>query len=338
MSEDSDAVGRSDGAAQGAVGDGRPPPGAGPYYASATIRPPEEWCDAALGVSKHLLDFQFVAMDRPTDLDECDVVVTERNAECAARHSEWLRGDDGGDAIRVRLRTARTEFDCVLGIVLQQMMPGERSRVNIATRGQVLLELTLQLQRICPVAGGNKRHLHQLTSAELVDWAGEQKANGVALFRRKEMCMAQYAFARAAKALVSLKPFDKTADKAAAELITAGTKTQIAKEWQLLYESVCVNLAACLLRQQRWEDVLYVLQDATKRGTIDAPGIPDPRAIYRRAVAHFNLRQLDEARIQIERMKWQSNAELKLLRDAIVREQNAYASRYSNMVRKMFQN
>lgn len=317
---------------------------------SATVRPPAQWSDERLGASKRLLDFEWLpsaSMDRPTELDECVVEVSEWNAACAACASEFLRelqsgieggGDAGNEAttIRVALRRASTGFDCVLAAVLRHMWPGERSRVRIERRQQSVAdehrhpELTIRLVRICPA---EQRHWHQLQPAAVAALAAEQRALGVALYRQQETGWAHWTFARAARAMCACKPFDKIAGDAAR-----------AAEWQRLFESVCVNLAACLVRARRWEDVLYVLREVTERDVTAATGDGGGggcdaelvRAIYRRAVAHFNLRQLDEARAQIERLEWQTNGEQRELRERIVDEQAVYQAEYSTMVKKMF--
>lgn len=286
-----------------------------------THRPALLWTDERLGLSKELLDFDFVAMERPSELDVCEVTFSDR-VNCDGRESAFLptlgAAEDGSEASNgalVAIRGARTPLDCLLAVVLQEMMPGERSRVRIVTRAAVTIQLTVALSAIRPQA---KRYLFQLSPGEMADWAAEQKDAGVALFKREAVSFAHAAFARAAKGLISLKPFEKLTD----------VEPQRVRQ---LFGMVCQNLAACLLKQRRYEDALYVLLDVT-----DAPDAAE-RAIYRRAVAHFHLRQLDEARAQIERLNYAQNREQRTLHEDIVREQSEYRSEYSNMVRKMFQ-
>lgn len=282
------------------------------------FRPSALWSDERLGCSKELLHFQFVCMEKPTELDECVIVVTDQQ-NVGARPSNFLQPAAAApsDELCVSLRTARTALDCLLSVILQQMLPGERSRVRIVTGGGETVQLTIELRRIQP--NDTQRYPHQLSAAQTFAWAAEQKENGVALFKRWPR-FAQDAFSRAAKALISLKPFDRAAvDVDAAQL-------------QLLHDSVCQNLAACLLKQQRYEDVLYVLQEVT-----DRPAAPE-RAIYRRATAHYQLRQLDEARAQVERLNYGQHPEQRALHEQIVKQLGEYRSEYSSMVRKMFRN
>lgn len=214
------------------------------------------------------------------------------------------------------LRTARTAVDCTLSLALQQMLPNERSRIRIETRSGAAISVTVHLIRI---RHNPARYPHQLSAAETLQWAAVQKANGVALFKRSPR-FAQRAFSGAAKALLSLRPFDDRAEDGVA-----------VADLHAMYGGVCQNLAACLLQQERYEDVLYVLQAVTA-----APDAPE-RAVYRRALAHFRLRQLDEASEQLERLNYAQNPEQRALHEQIVQAQSEYQSSYSTMVRKMFQ-
>lgn len=286
-----------------------------------THRPALLWTDERLGLSKELLDFDFVAMEKPSELDVCEVTFADR-LHCDGRESDFLpvlgAEEDGSEARNVAvvsMRRARTPLDCMLAIVLREMMPGERSRVRIVTVAAITIQMTVELREIRKQP---KRYLHQLSPIEMFDWATEQKESGVALFKCSAAQFAQAAFSDAAKGLISLKPFDKLTD----------VKPERAQQ---LYWNVCQNLAACLLKEARYEDALYVLLDVT-----NAPDAPE-RAIYRRSVAHFHLRQLDEARTQIERLNYAQNPEQRTLHEQIVKEQGKYSSEYSNMVRKMFQ-
>lgn len=288
---------------------------------SCPFLPVALWTDERLGCSKELLRYEFVCMEKPTELDECVIAVTDQQ-NVDGRPSNFLTPIEAAAAtapgeLCVSLRAARTALDCLLSVVLQQMLPGERSRVRIVTSGGETVQLTVELLRIQPNA--EQRYLHQLTAEQTLAWATQQKENGVALFKRWPI-FAQYAFSRAAQALISLKPFDQASVDVDADQL------------QQLHDSVCQNLAACLLKQQRYEDVLYVLQEVT-----DRPAAPE-RAIYRRATAHFWLRQLDEARTQLERLNYAQHPEQRALHAQIVQQLGEYRNEYSSMVRKMFRN
>lgn len=62
------------------------------------------------------------------------------------------------------------------------------------------------------------------------------------------------------------------------------------------------------------------------------------RGIYRLALAHYNLKQYDEARQQIERLQhlFKHQPEMQSLYTKIIVGCNAANSNYKNMVKKMF--
>lgn len=286
----------------------------------AVFRPPVEWQKPELGLTKKLLCFSWVSIDLPTELSECLVRFDDIDG-LGDRESAYLSLE--GPRV-IQLGSGVTAVDFLVDIVFQHMYTGETSRVFIKTKSGDMIQFTATLLSI-----QTSRYLYQLSAKEMLDWALEQKNQGVAMFK-KWPSIAQRYFNRAAKGLISFKPFDA---------INAEESDISGKQFQDLHDSVCLNIAACLLKEQRYEDVLHVLNESTDQPTDISNESDRPiseKAVYRRALAHFHLKQLDEARTQLERVNYGQNRDLLALWKKIVQQQSEYKDNYAKMVRKMF--
>lgn len=285
----------------------------------SVFRPLNEWFKPELGLGKKLINYSFVSIDHPTELSEC--LVRFGNIQgLDGRESNYLFVE--ADQV-IQVGSGVTAVDFLIDIVVQQMYMGETSRVYIVTKKSTTINFTITLLKI-----NTSRYLYQLSAQEMLQWALAQKNQGVLMFK-KWPSMAQRYFNQAAKGLISFKPFDA--------LITDDDATT-GKELQDLHDSVCLNIAACLLKEQRYEDVLHVLRESTERtGSKNEPDPPiSEKAAYRRALAHFHLKQLDEAKAQLDRVNYAQNRDLLSLWKQIVQQQTEYNTKYVKMVRKMF--
>lgn len=286
---------------------------------SSKFQPPSVWEHPELGLRKQLISFSFHSIDHPTELSEC-LVRFEDVLGLGNRESNYL--SQPGEEQLVQMGSGETAVDFLIDRVVQQMYAGESSRINILTQGGDTIEFTLTLIEI-----RSSGYLYQLSPKEMLHWALAQKNHGVAMFK-KWPAMAQRYFNQAAKGLISFKPFD---------VVTVEKDGISGEELYDLHDVVCLNVAACLLKERRYEDVLHVLQDATERTSDGVAGrLVSEKAVYRRALAHFHLKQLDEARTQIERINYSQNREQLALWKDIVKEQTVYQGNYARMVRKMF--
>lgn len=279
---------------------------------------PTEWQNAELGVRKKRLSLHWHSIDHPTELSECLVRFDDVRG-LDDRESDYLRSVEAERLIQIG--NAITGIDFLIDIVLQQMYTGETSRIEIDTRNGSQIAFTATLLKIL-----SARYLYQLSAKEMCEWALARKTHGVAMFK-KWPSMAQRYFNQAAKGLISHKPFD------AAKHGIAG------HELQDMLDAICLNIAACLLKEKRYDDVLHVLADeATAGDGNDGPSrrTVSEKAVYRRALAHFHLNQLDEARTQLERVNYAQNRDQHALWKTIVQQQSEYQTNYAQMVRKMF--
>lgn len=277
---------------------------------------PQEWVDDQRGLRKVLIEFNYTNMDKASELSECLLEIIDITNLCD-RDSEYL--SDPTEKW-IRMGEATTPIDCYIEIFIKQMFVGELSRCCITTKREEQIQFTLRLKQI-----NLNGYFYELSPKELFDVASKYKEKGVKMYKKYPE-FAQNYFNLSAKLLISLKPFatlnetnesDDVNQKIGHELI------------QSLHDGVYLNIAACLIKQSRYEDALHVLRDVTERSN-------NEKGIYRRALAHLNLKQYDEAKQQIERLNFKENHEFNSLYKRIVNETKEYNDRYAQMVKKMF--
>lgn len=278
-----------------------------------------EWIDVERGLRKVLIDFNYTNMDKASELSECCVEIMDVS-NLYDRESEYL--NDAKEKW-IRIGDAATPIDCYVEIFIKQMFVGELSRCTITTKKDDLIEFTIKLKVI--KLGG---YFYELSPKELYDVASSYKQRGVKMYKKYPE-FAQNYFNLSAKLLISLKPFD-TLESRYENLYEQDINQKIDQQTiQCLHDAVYLNIAACLIKQNRYEEVLYVLKDLTDKSN-------NEKGIYRRALAHLNLKQYDEAKQQIEKLNFKENNEFLSLYNRIVSEMKEYNDRYANMVKKMF--
>lgn len=279
-----------------------------------------EWIDEKRGLRKVLIDFNYTNLDKASELSECLVEIIDftnlfdRESEYLSdAHERWIRM---GDAV--------TPIDCYIELFVKQMFVGELSRCCIATKTDDQIEFTIKLKEI-----NSSRYFYELSPKELHDVASKYKENGVKMYKKYPE-FAQNYFNLSAKLLISLKPFDTLDNRKINDSLDQESNQKIdQKSIRSLHDGVYLNIAACLIKQNRYEDALYVLKDVTERSD-------NAKGIYRRALAHLNLKQYDEAKQQMERLNFKENNEFHSLYNRIISEMKEYNDEYANMVKKMF--
>ncbi|XP_059611103.1 uncharacterized protein LOC132258026 [Phlebotomus argentipes] len=156
----------------------------------------------------------------------------------------------------------------------------------------------------------------------MVNLAQKYRENGVEMFKKYPIFAQDY-FNRAAKCVLSLGPLQSESQEPPLEDVSP-------EELQKLLESVYNNISACLLKQERFEEVLY-LMEFTKR----EDDVPE-KAIYRKALAHNGLRQHAEAKTELERLNYKENKEILALWNKNQAEWQVEENKYAQMVQKMF--
>ncbi|XP_050087986.1 uncharacterized protein LOC126572603 [Anopheles aquasalis] len=212
--------------------------------------------------------------------------------------------------------TAVTPVDCYVELLLQQMLPNEESKCTIHTKQHGDITFTMKLVRI-----EGQQYYYEQTATSTLELAKRYKVNGVLMYS-KYPAFAQAYFNRAAKCLLSWSPIE--------QLDPAIEGPGTIEEMQALLQTLQLNISACLIKENRFEEALHVLR------FIDHQEKPSEKAIYRRALAQFRINQFNEAIATLEKINYAASKECDALYKQIVEKRQQETSKYSAMVKKMF--
>ncbi|XP_053667514.1 peptidyl-prolyl cis-trans isomerase FKBP5 [Anopheles marshallii] len=276
---------------------------------------PPVYEDSAKGLRKERLSFRFTTAEKPTELSRCLVAIGEVG-ETGTRETNYLT--TGTTTERwITIGTALTPVDCYVEQLLQQMLTNEESKCTISTRPEGN-DIVFTMKLICIE---DQKYYYELTVPESLALAQRYKENGVKMFSKYPRFAHAY-FNRAAKCLLSWAPIEQL-DPA---IEGAGTVEQM----QSLLETLYLNIAACLIKQNRFEEVLHVLRYT------DQQDAPSAKAMYRKALAQFKVKQFTEALATLERIDYATSKECSALHKQIVQSRQQEDSKYNSMVKKMF--
>lgn len=277
----------------------------------------EEWTDEKRGLRKKLITFEYESVTKASDLSKCLVAISDVSGLRDIHDTEHLRCDNNTEYL-VRLGDARTPIDYYIEIFLKQMLTGETSRCTINTKSNQSIQFVLKMIRI--EFGG---YFYAKPLADVVHIVQHYKENGVKMFKKYPLFAHEY-FSRAAKLLISFLPFNTLKERG------MNIEESSPEFLQELLETIDMNLAACLIKEKRYEEALHLLEFTNR-----TENLPH-KAIYRRATAHFHLGQLDEAKSILERINYKENRECNALYENIIVEWKLSNDKYSQMVKKMF--
>lgn len=277
-----------------------------------------EWVDENKGLRKELVSFDSQLILKANDLSKCFLTIHSVDGLEENHDSKYLRDGNTGIEFSLTLLDAVTPIDCYIEIFLKRMVTGEQSRCYIKTKMGNSIEFTMQLLRV--EFGG---YLHDLTPIKTLQLAQKYKENGVEMFKKYPLFAHNY-FNQAAKLLISYQPYNTLRERFEA------LDDSNVQQFQTLLETIQSNVAACLIRQQRYDDAVYVL-NFTEQST----NVPD-KAIYRRANALYLLGKLDEAKETIERINYKNNKECSTLYNNISSKLQKSNEKYRNIVKNMF--
>uniref|UniRef100_A0A182MHJ5 Uncharacterized protein n=1 Tax=Anopheles culicifacies TaxID=139723 RepID=A0A182MHJ5_9DIPT len=212
--------------------------------------------------------------------------------------------------------TALTPVDSYVEQLLQQMSMNEESKCTITDAQGNDITFTMKLLRI-----ENQKYYYELTVAETLALAKRYKENGVTLFAKYPRFAHAY-FNQAAKCLLSWAPIE--------QLDPAIEGAATVEEMRSLLETLYLNIAACLIKQDRYDEVLHVLRYT------DHQEAPSVKATYRKALAQFKTKQFAEALATLERIEYANSKECATLHKQIIQSRQQEDSKYNSMVKKMF--
>lgn len=278
---------------------------------------PAVWTDEKKGLRKELISFEFRSVTKANELSKCVAVLSDVSGLKDEHESDYLRRENNKEVL-FELGMALTPIDCYVELFLQQMMIGEKSRCSITTKSGDVIQFVLLIAGV--EFGG---YYYSKSLEEVVALAKRAKENGVKMFKKYPIFAHNY-FNKAAKLLISLEPFDKLHER------DIGKNCKDVEPLKELLKNVRLNIAACLIKQQRFEEVLHVLEFAEQ-----SDNVPE-KAIYRRAYAYLHLGSLDEAKRTLERINYQENNECNALYLTVIERWKKSNQNYSSMVKKMF--
>lgn len=276
---------------------------------------PRVWRDHELGLVKVNLGLEFVSMAKATltstvtfELEQVDI---EEGLE-----SCLLRGPPG--VREYKIGTAETPIDCYVEVVLSRMLIGEYSRCHMERRtSKKMISFTIRVKGI-----KSRRHVHQLTTKELFTLATDYKERGVRMFKKWPI-FAHIYFGRAFKLLNSYPDYKCMYDCSLEEDGIDG------KEVMTLVHNVRHNLAACLMLEKNYGEVICLL---------DHPDdVRAEKAMYRKAQALYHVKRYEDALECFQELDWEQNPAMVKLNAMIRQEMVKESQEYTKMVRKMFQ-
>lgn len=281
---------------------------------NGTLVLPPVYEDRTKGLRKERLSFRFTSAEKPAELSRCLVAIGAVEG-IGARETNYLAV--GATEERwITIGTAITPVDCYVELLLQQMLTNEESKCTISNRQGTDITFTMKLIRI-----EGQKYYYELTVAESLALAKQYKENGVHMFSKYPLFAHTY-FNQAAKCLLSWSPIE--------QLDPAIEGVETVKEMQSLLETLYLNIAACLIKQNRFEEVLHVLRYTDQQET------PSAKATYRKALAQFKIKQFTEALTTLERIDYGSSKECIALHRQIIQTRQQEDSKYNSMVKKMF--
>lgn len=276
----------------------------------------KEWCDEKKGLRKELIAFKFQSVTKPNDLSKCCVTITDLNGLRAHHNSKYLRDEHRNLDIWITINDALFPVDCYIELFLKRMLIGETSRCSIKTKSGDYISFVIRLNRI--EFGG---YYYSKSSAEISTLAQHYKENGVKMYKDYPLFAQDY-FNKAAKLLISCKPFETLKERESGEINPV--------EFQELLETILSNICQCLIKQERYDEAAHVIEFADR-----TENVPE-KAIYRRANVLYLLGRLEDAKRTIERINYKDKKECLLLHANIVEKLKQSNSEYRKMIKNMF--
>lgn len=273
------------------------------------------WEDELKGLRKEVVSFEFSSVVKASELSKCLVEVI-KVCNLGDRKSNYLR-ESVGQELWIGIGTSVTPVDCYIEEFLKQMFTNETSKCTIKTKSSECVEFVIKLKEI--EFGG---FFCEQPASKMFEVAKQYKENGVKMFKDYPV-FAQNYFNQAAKCLLSFTRYDNGDDPLSDCDITR-------TDFDELLQNINLNIAACLLKQNRYDDVLHVLNYSVNQEH------PSEKAAYRLASAYFHLKQFENAKNIIERVNHKGNKDLTQLLAKVHEHWKVDHDRYSNMVKKMF--
>ncbi|XP_058813975.1 uncharacterized protein LOC131677900 [Topomyia yanbarensis] len=252
-------------------------------------------------------------MKKPSALSRCLVTISEIS-NLGNTDSKFLNRYKNVSEQWIVIGESITPIDCYIEYFLSQMFSNEKSKCVITCKSYTI-SFTMQLHRI------EVSYYFDQSPKQLLALARQYKENGVKMFPKHPLFAHRY-FSCAAKCLLSCAPLES--------LDSAVEGVETIREMQTLLDTLYLNISACLIKQNRYEEVLDVL------APIEQQENPSEKAVYRKALAHFHLKQFQHAITTLCQIDYSNNKDCIALYRRVESTRQEEDVKYNNMVKKMF--
>ncbi|KAL5283859.1 hypothetical protein ACFFRR_006254 [Megaselia abdita] len=271
----------------------------------------ESWEDINKGIGKKTVTFDSTRLINPTEVSKVKVIIS-KISNLENRHSQYLETVD--QEFIIQMGSAVSPIDYYIETLLLHIKKDELCECFIKTSAA---KITFHLE-ILDIE--DVRSLFSLKLKDIFELAQKYKANGVEIYKKYPKFSEDY-FCRAAKILISCKPFDQLTEKD-----DGVDGTELKTFLQNLYN----NIAACKIREGKFDDVLF-LTESVEYSVKEA----SEKAVYRRALALCNLQKYEEGKKLLDTYGTR-NSEMEKLYKKIQSEWKVSEEKYASLVRKMF--
>lgn len=277
------------------------------------------WEDKEKGLKKTCLAIDYINNDKPSELARCTVTISNIQ-NLGDRKSNYLKEEED---ILIKIGHAVTAIDCYIEELVKQMFRNEKSACEIMTKSGEPITFNLKLKSI-EYDNDFRTYYADLSPAEMFELAKQYKECGVKMFKEYPRFAHNY-FSLAAKCLLSFSHLSPE------ELEEQLNETELkAKDFEELLHVIYSNIAACLIKEGRYEQILSILNFVKSQEN------PNDKAAFRLATAYFHSREYEEAEAVIKKVvNYKSNKELMILLERVQQLEKADKEKSSNLAKKM---
>lgn len=271
------------------------------------------WRDEQKGLRKEVVHFRYASIIKANELSKCFIDIFD--IQNLNNHmSNYLKEEN---EIWIEIGHAITPVDCYVEEFLMEMLINETSKCFIKTKTSDEICFTMRLRRI--EFGG---YYHEQNPSQMFELAKLYKENGVKMFKNYHLFAHNY-FNLAAKCLLSFNTQNVEYD----ELLEGSGLTK--NDLDELLHNVYLNIAACLIKQERFDQIPPILE------FIKSQESPAEKGVFRLATAYFQLKNYEEAEKLIKKIDYKGNREIVVLLGKIQECRKTENDKLSHMAKKM---
>lgn len=217
----------------------------------------------------------------------------------------------------------------------QQMSIGNAMNLIDWAIEKFLLTMTVNEKCYCIIEGEMKvrfelsllettpgLYYFELPLLELWRLVQTYKENGLKCYNTYPWLAHEY-FSVAAKCLLTHLPHLNSEEKTITDSISVDEVTKT-------FETLSSNIAACLLKEQRYKDVIEILAFVNDQTN------PNEKYTFRLATAYINTKKFEQAKHLLEKFNYGDSKSLSNLYEHLISSMKSENEKYAAMVKKMF--